>query len=73
MYRQLPEGYQVENVLVNDCVLDEGVIPENQDGEVSEMRLLSIAEWWDMARSGAFTLEAELVLIDSVRLRLKQA
>ncbi len=73
MHRQLPEGYQVENVLVNDCVLDEGVLPENQDGEVSEMRLLSISDWWEMAQNGAFTIEAELVLIDSVRLRLKQA
>lgn len=73
MYRQLPEGYQVENVLVNDCVLEESVIPQNQDGEVSEMRLLSISEWWEMAQSGAFTIEAELVLIDSVRLRLMQA
>lgn len=73
MYRRLPEGYQVENVLVNDCVLEEGVIPQNQDGEVSEMRLLSISEWWEMAQSGVFTIEAELVLIDSVRLRLKQA
>lgn len=72
MHRQLPEGYQVENVLVNDCVLNEGVIPKNQDGEVSEVRLLSIADWWEMAQSGAFTLEAEMVLIDSVRLRLKQ-
>lgn len=73
MYRRLPEGYQVENVLVNDCVLEEDVTPQNQDGEVSEMRLLSIAEWWEMAQGGAFTLEAEMVLIDSVRLRLKQA
>lgn len=73
MYRRLPEGYQVENVLVNDCVLGEDVIPQNQDGEVSETRLLSIAEWWEMAQSGVFTIEAEMVLIDSVRLRLKQA
>lgn len=73
MHRRLPEGYQVEHVLVNDCVLDEGVIPENQDGEVSEIRLVSIADWWEMTQSGVFTLEAELVLIDSVRLRLMQA
>lgn len=73
MHRRLPEGYQVENVLVNDCVLDEGVIPTNQDGEVSEIRLLSISDWWEMAQDGAFTIEAELVLIDSVRLRLMQA
>lgn len=73
MHRRLPEGYQVEHVLVNDCVLDEGVIPQNQDGEVSEIRQLSISDWWEMAQSGVFTLEAELVLIDSVRLRLIQA
>ncbi|GAA5090885.1 MULTISPECIES: NUDIX hydrolase [Paenalcaligenes] len=73
MYRRLPEGYQVENVLVNDCVLPDGVIPKNQDGEVSEIRLLTIAEWWDMAQAGLFTIEAEMVLIDSVRLRLMQA
>lgn len=73
MHRRLPEGYQVENVLVNDCVLDEGVIPKNQDGEVSEIRLLSISDWWEMTQSGVFTIEAELVLIDSVRLRLMQA
>lgn len=73
MYRQLPEGYQVENVLVNDCLLDAGVIPENQDGEVSETRLLSISDWWEMAKTGVFTIEAEMVLIDSVRLRLMQA
>lgn len=73
MYRRLPEGYQVENVLVNDCVLDEDVVPVNQDGEVSEIRLISISDWWEMALSGFFTIEAELVLIDSVRLRLMQA
>lgn len=73
MYRRLPEGYQVEDVLISDCVLDEGVIPQNQDGEVSEIRLLSLADWWDMVQSDVFTLEAEMVLIDSVRLRLMQA
>lgn len=73
MHRRLPEGYQVENVLVNDCVLEAGVIPENQDGEVSEIRLLEINEWWEMAQAGAFTIEAELVLIDSVRLKLLRA
>lgn len=73
MYRRLPEGYQVENVLVNDCVLSASVVPKNQDGEVSEFRLLTVPEWWEMAQSGVFTLEAELVLIDSVRLRLIHA
>lgn len=73
MHRRLPEGYQVENVLVNDCVLAPDIIPVNQDGEVSEIRLLSINDWWEMAQSGVFTIEAELVLIDSIRLRLLRA
>lgn len=73
MYRQLPEGYQIEDVLISDCVLTQGVIPQNQDGEVSETRLLSISDWWEMMQTGVFTLEAEMVLIDSVRLRLLQA
>ena len=70
MHRQLPEGYQVEDVLVSDCILAADTIPHNKDGEVSEIRLLSIPEWWQMTLEGAFTLEAELVLIDSVRTKL---
>lgn len=73
MYRRLPEGYQVEDVLISDCVLSPEVIPQNQDGEVSETRLLSIGDWWEMMQTDVFTLEAEMVLIDSVRLRLMQA
>lgn len=73
MHRRLPEGYQVEDVLVSDCVLSPGVIPQNQDGEVSEVRLLDLADWWEMMQTDVFTLEAEMVLIDSVRLRLMQA
>src|SRR3546814_20146320 len=46
MHRRLPEGYQVEDVLVSDCVLAESVAPKNLDGEVSEIRLVSIDELW---------------------------
>ena len=73
MYRRLPEGYQIEDVLISDCVLNEGVVPQNQDGEVSEVRLLSLGDWWEMMQTNVFTLEAEMVLIDSVRLRLQQS
>lgn len=69
MHRQLPEGYQVEDVLVSDCVLDESVVPVNKDGEVSEFRLLSCQDLWDMIEEGQFTCEAELTLLDSLRRR----
>lgn len=70
MHKRLPEGYQVENALVSDCVLDEGVVPCNMDGEVSEFRLLDMEEWWDMMQADQFTLEAQLVMMDCVKRRL---
>src|SRR5690606_41619426 len=39
MHRRLPEGYQVEDVLVSDCILADAVVPRNQDGEVSEIQI----------------------------------
>lgn len=72
MHRRLPEGYQVEDVLVSDCVLDESVSPANLDGEVSEIRLVSIDELWAMVMAGEFTREAELVVLDGLQRRLGQ-
>lgn len=66
MHRRLPEGYQVEDVLISDCVLPEDVIPQNQDGEVSEIRLASVGETWAMLESGEFTHEAEVCILDSL-------
>lgn len=71
MHRRLPEGYQVEDVLVSDCVLPDGVVPQNQDGEVSEIRLVSIDELWSMIEAGEFTHEAEACLLDSLAARLR--
>ncbi|MCQ9617718.1 DUF4743 domain-containing protein [Paenalcaligenes niemegkensis] len=73
MHRRLPEGYQVENVWVNDCVLDETTTPKNLDGEVSEIRSISIDEYWEMAQLGMFTLEAEIVILDSIRRRIENS
>lgn len=69
MHRQLPEGYQVEDVLVCDCVLDDTVVPVNNDGEVSEFRLLRYDDIWGMIEADLFTREAELTLLDSMRRR----
>ena len=67
MHRRLPEGYQVEDVLVSDCVLEEGTVPQNQDGEVSEIRLATVEETFSMLEAGLFTDEAEACILDSLR------
>lgn len=71
MHRRLPEGYQVEDVLVSDCVLSDDVVPFSNDGEVSEFRLLTCDDVWGMIEQGLFTREAELTILDSMR-RLDQ-
>lgn len=72
MHRRLPEGYQVEDVLVSDCVLPESVQPRNMDGEVSEIQLLPVKDIWAMIEAGEFTREAELVILDSLRRKMQQ-
>jgi 8-oxo-dGTP pyrophosphatase MutT (NUDIX family) len=42
--REVPEGVQSETVHIYDLELPEGFQPKNQDGEVSEFRLLPFAE-----------------------------
>lgn len=69
MHRRLPEGYQVEDVLVSDCVLADGVDPKNLDGEVSEIRLLDLESVWRMMQAGEFTREAELVILEGFKRR----
>lgn len=73
MHRRLPEGegYQVEDVLVSDCILADTVRPKNLDGEVSEIRTASIDEVMTLIEKDQFTLEAELVLLDSLQMRMK--
>ena len=66
MHKQVPEGFQVEDILVSECVLPESVTPHNLDGEVSEIRAVQLAELWEMINSDIITLEAELVIIDSL-------
>lgn len=66
MHRRLPEGYQVEDVLVSECVLDESVPMRNQDGEVDEIRAISVDEAWQFVQDGRFTVEAELVVVEGL-------
>lgn len=69
MHRRLPEGYQVEDLLVSDCVLPDAVDPQNQDGEVSEIRLATVEETWSMLEADEFTQEAEACILDSLAFR----
>ncbi len=66
MHRQLPEGYQVEDLMVADCVLAPQVAPRNCDGEVSEIKTVTRDEALAMVQAGAFTLEAALVVVEDM-------
>jgi len=70
MHRRLPEGYQVEDVLVSECVLGEDIPMSNQDGEVEEIRAVTIDEAWSLIQEGRFTVEAELVVVEGLIRRL---
>lgn len=72
MHRRLPEGYQVEDVLDSECVLDESVPMRNQDGEVDEIRAVTVDEAWQMIEAGLFTVEAELVVVEGLMRRMRQ-
>lgn len=72
MHRRIPEGYQVEDILTSDCVLDAGVQPANRDGEVMEIRAAPVDEVLEMMEAGAFTDEAAVVILEDI-LRRRQA
>ncbi len=69
MKRRVPEGFQCEEVLTSDCVLADDVDPQNQDGEVMEIACLPIPEIESMLFSGQFTLEASIVIVQSLLAR----
>lgn len=71
MHRRLPDGYQVENILVSDCITAAGTVPSNIDGEVMEFRCIDMNELWFMVTNGAFTIEAELSILDSLHYQLQ--
>ncbi|SAI18874.1 NUDIX hydrolase [Bordetella ansorpii] len=66
MHRRLPEGYQVEDLLVSTCVLDDGVQPANRDGEVMEIAALPVEDVLQRVEAGEFTLEAALVIVEDI-------
>jgi isopentenyldiphosphate isomerase len=62
MQRQLPEGFQSEDVITCECVLPLDVVPENQDGEVMTIVALPPNEVAQMLLDNAFTVEAGIVI-----------
>jgi 8-oxo-dGTP pyrophosphatase MutT (NUDIX family) len=60
----VPEGRVVEHIHVFDLELPLHVVPRNQDGEVAEFRLMSVAEAVACAAEGAMTVDAALVTLD---------
>ncbi len=66
MLRQVPEGYQVEDVLTCECILPVHVIPKNRDGEVMDIQLMAPVTIFNMLTQGAFTLEASIVLAEDL-------
>jgi isopentenyldiphosphate isomerase len=66
MHKQVPEGFQSEDVLTCECILPEGVTPKNRDGEVMDIQLFEPQTIFNMLKEGAFTLEASIVLVEGL-------
>lgn len=62
--REIPEGWQVEQLHVFDLELPSGLIPQNQDGEVHRFDLLPVAQAVTVARGGTMTVDASLATLD---------
>jgi len=72
MHRRLPEGYQVEDILVSDCILPPHANPHNMDGEVSEIRIVSQQQAVQMIADRQITLEAALVILEGMLSRTSE-
>lgn len=60
----IAEGWQHEWLFVFDLALPPGRVPENQDGEVAEHRLLPIHDALQCAAEGQMTTDAALATLD---------
>jgi ADP-ribose pyrophosphatase YjhB (NUDIX family) len=58
-------GYVIENIDWYRCVLPDGVMPQNQDGEVEQFRRMQTAELVQRLVDEEFTLEAALILVQA--------
>jgi 8-oxo-dGTP pyrophosphatase MutT (NUDIX family) len=62
----VPEGLHRETLFVHDLWLPDDFKPANQDGEVSEIRLMPVEEVLANLLTGDFTLDAGVVMIDGL-------
>jgi 8-oxo-dGTP pyrophosphatase MutT (NUDIX family) len=60
----VPEGRMVEDIHVFDLALPAHVVPQNQDGEVSEITRMAPAQAAACAAAGEMTTDAALVTLD---------
>jgi 8-oxo-dGTP pyrophosphatase MutT (NUDIX family) len=60
-----PHGYVVEHIDWYRCVLPDGVLPANQDGEVAQFRQMRTDELCAALLREQFTVEAALILLDA--------
>ena len=67
--RPVDDGWMTEDLLVWDGVVPEGTEPCNRDGEVAGFACLTVPELLARLDEGAFTLEARLVIADSLARR----
>lgn len=65
--RDVTAGYIVEWIDWYRCVIPDGVVPNNLDGEVQQFALLDDERVARMLESDEFTLEAAVVLSESAR------
>jgi 8-oxo-dGTP pyrophosphatase MutT (NUDIX family) len=55
-------GYVVEHIDWYRCVVPDGTVPVNQDGEVAQFKLMDSAELASRLQRDEFTIEAALIL-----------
>ena len=67
--RPVHEGYMVERLDLFEAVAEGGVVPVNQDGEVSGFACMTPAELVTRLQADEFTLEAALILVNWLRRR----
>jgi 8-oxo-dGTP pyrophosphatase MutT (NUDIX family) len=58
-------GYVVEHIDWYRCVVPDGVVPSNQDGEVAQFRLMAVDELRERLQRDEFTTEAALIVSQS--------
>jgi hypothetical protein len=64
LLQEVAEGVQAEQLFVYDLELPHDFKPANQDGEVSEHRLVSVGEAQRLIMAEALTVDAGLVTLD---------